>query len=85
MSRIEKKIHPVYFDAILSGDKTYELRLADWSCEPGDTLVLNEVDSVSHKPTGRSLERLVGFVGKTRTSTFLRKKRLIATDIKSFH
>ena len=42
--RIEKKIWPIYFQRILDGDKTFELRLADWECNEGDTLVLNEWD-----------------------------------------
>lgn len=40
MRVIEKKILPEYFDRIAAGEKTYELRLADWKCEQGDTLVL---------------------------------------------
>ena len=39
---ISKKVHPEYFDVIKSGKKTYELRLADWDCKDGDTLILQE-------------------------------------------
>lgn len=42
MSTIEKKIWPEFFEKVLSGEKTYELRLADWDCAPGDTLLLKE-------------------------------------------
>jgi len=37
---IEKKILPEYFNKILSGEKTYELRLADWECKPGGSLYI---------------------------------------------
>lgn len=40
--RTEKKIWPEYFDKISNGEKKFELRLADWECKPGDTLVLRE-------------------------------------------
>ena len=40
--KIEKKVWPEYFQKILDGKKTYELRLADFECNPGDILVLKE-------------------------------------------
>jgi ribosomal protein S17 len=40
--RIEKKVWPEYFHKITEGVKTYELRLADFECKPGDVLVLKE-------------------------------------------
>ena len=39
---IKKKIWPQYFKKILKGDKTFELRLADFKCRRGDTLLLRE-------------------------------------------
>lgn len=63
--KIEKKITQKYFDLVKSGQKTFELRLADWDCKPGDTLVLNEVDE-NKEPTGRSLRKKVGYVLKTK-------------------
>lgn len=63
---IEKKTLSEYFEMVASGEKTYELRLADWDCQPGDTLVLNEIDSKTKQPTGRSLRKRVGYVGKTK-------------------
>jgi len=77
MSRtIEKKILSEYFDKVASGEKTYELRLADWDCQPGDTRVLNEIDTKTKKPTGRSLMRKVGYVGKTKDLDFWSKEEI---------
>ncbi len=69
-----KNILSEYFDKIQSGEKTYELRLADWECEPGDTLILVEIDSVSKQPSGRKLKRKVGFVGRTKDYDFWSKE-----------
>lgn len=65
--RIVKKVLPDYFQDILDGKKKYELRLNDFDIEPGDTLILEEYDSVDHatrKPTGRVLEKKVTYLRK---------------------
>jgi len=63
--RIEKKIWPEYFDKIARGEKTFELRLADWECSPGDILVLREIDR-DRNYTGREIEKEVTYVLKTK-------------------
>jgi hypothetical protein len=73
---IEKKILPQYFDKILSGEKTYELRLADWECAQGDTLVLVEIDPTTKEPTGRRMTRKVGYVVKTKDLDFWSKEEI---------
>lgn len=73
MTVIEKKIQAQYFQAIVDGKKTYELRLADFTCEPGDILLLMECDSEG-KPTGRSLRKTVTYVGKTKDANFWSKE-----------
>jgi hypothetical protein len=73
---IEKKILSEYFDSVATSNKTFELRLADWDCQPGDILILNEVDSETKKPTGRSLKRTVGYVGKTKEFDFWTKEEI---------
>ena len=64
--KIEKKIWPQYFEKLASGEKTFELRLADWECAPGDTLVLREWDPDTKEYTGRTLEKRVTYVLKTK-------------------
>jgi len=64
--RIEKKIRPEYFEKILSGEKKYELRLADWDCKIGDILVLKECDPITREYTGREIEKEIISVLKTK-------------------
>ncbi len=63
---IEKKVWPAYFQKILDGDKTFEVRLADWECNPGDTLILKEWDPEKKGYTGRSIKVKVTYVSKSK-------------------
>ena len=67
--RHAKKIWPEYFQKILDGKKTYELRLADWECKEGDILVLQEWDPKTKEYTGREIEKEVTYVSKTKDIT----------------
>lgn len=62
--KIEKKIWPKYFQAINNGSKNFELRLADWQCQPGDILLLREWDPDTKKYTGRKITKNVKYVAK---------------------
>lgn len=64
--RIEKKIWPEYFEKVKSGEKNFELRLADWECKAGDVLVLREWNPETKEYTGRQTEKVVGYVLKTK-------------------
>jgi len=70
MSEIHKKAYPALFDEVASGRKTFDLRLADFECKPGDILVLDEVREGDKQPTGRSLRKKVGYVLKTKDLDF---------------
>ena len=48
------KIHPVYFEEVLSGRKTFEVRKNDRNFLMGDLLALNEYDPEKKEYTGRS-------------------------------
>ena len=39
MKKVEKKVWPEYFQTILDGKKTFELRLNDFDIVDGDTLL----------------------------------------------
>ena len=61
----ELKILPVYFEAVLNGDKTFEIRdNRDRGIQKGDTVQLCEVrvGTVSDGYTGRKLERQITYV-----------------------
>lgn len=64
---IEKKILPEFFQTILDGKKTYELRLGDFDIGQGDILVLKEWDRLNQEFTGRELKKEVTYVGKFKT------------------
>lgn len=64
MKKIEKKVWPKYFQAILDGKKNYELRLNDFDIKPGDIMILREWDPGKSEYTGRVLEKEVTYVGK---------------------
>jgi hypothetical protein len=70
MSEIHKKAYPELFAEVASGRKTFDLRLADFECKPGDILVLDEVTKGDKNPTGRSLRKKVGYVLKTKDLDF---------------
>ncbi len=69
-----KEVWPEYFQKILDGKKTYELRLADWECNEGDILVLQEWDPKTKEYTGREIEKEVTYVGKTKNMNFWPKE-----------
>ncbi len=72
--KIEKKVWPEYFQKIIDGVKTYELRLADFECKLGDVLVLREWDPETKEYTGKVIEKTVTYVGKTKGQTFWPKE-----------
>ncbi len=72
--KIEKKILAGYFDKIMSGEKTFELRLADFDCQIGDILVLREWNPETKSFTGRTIEKKVTFIFKTKGQKFWPEK-----------
>jgi ASC-1-like (ASCH) protein len=54
--RIEKKVQSKYFNSVLCGRKQFEVRLADFKCKSGDTLILKEQKLNSKELTGRTLQ-----------------------------
>jgi hypothetical protein len=76
MTKIEKKVWPEYFKNIVDGDKKFELRLADFECSKGDTLILKEWDPKSKKYTGKEIEKKVDYVIKTKDLKFWSKEEI---------
>ena len=70
MKEIRKKAYQPYFDEVASGNKTFDVRVTDFDCQPGDILILEEIDSETRKPTGREIRKQVGYVLRTKDVTF---------------
>ena len=61
---IKKKTWPKYFQEVLEGKKTFEVRLADFEIKEGDVLILEEYDPKIKSYTGRTIRKKVNFVTK---------------------
>lgn len=72
--KIEKKAWPDFFQKVIDGSKTYDLRLADFDCKPGDILVLKEWDPKTKAYTGRFIEKVISYVSKTKDQKFFSKE-----------
>jgi len=68
--KIEKKVAVKYFQKILDGSKNFEIRLADFECREGDVLLLREWDKSANSYTGRTLEKEVTCVVRTKDLDF---------------
>lgn len=54
--KIIKRVQQRYFEEVAKGKKRFEVRLADFECKPGDTLVLKEQKQGTKNFTGRKIE-----------------------------
>lgn len=73
MKRIEYKTWPGLFEAVLSGRKKFDMRLANRKCQEGDILVLKEWDPKTREYTGRVIEKKVTYVLKFKPGDFWNK------------
>jgi ASC-1-like (ASCH) protein len=64
MAIIRKKLHPIYFEPVATGKKSFDFRIADFEIKDGDTLILEEWDPKTKKYTGRSIIKKVNYVKK---------------------
>jgi len=76
MAIIKKKVWPEYFKLIKSNKKKFELRLADFKVEEGDTLILEEWDPKKKKYTGKSIRRKIKYILKFKLNDFGQKKEI---------
>lgn len=76
MAIITKKILPEWFDKVASGQKKYELRLADFGIQDGDTLRLEEWvgEGENRRATGRVIEKTVTYVRHVDLAAWLQKQ-----------
>ena len=71
--RIRKKTWKEGFEKILSGEKRFDARLADFNCKEGDILVLEEYDPKKKSYTGRKIEKKITFVLNTNKQKYWSK------------
>ena len=76
MPIIRKKSWPKDFELINNGRKKFEIRLADFEVEAGDTFVLEEWNPDNKEYTGRSIERKVDYVYPFRLDQYGQKKEI---------
>lgn len=76
MAEIKKKTWPEYFEAVKSGKKKFELRLADFKVKEGDILILEEWNPKKKKYTGRKIKKDVKFILKFKLDDFGQKKEI---------
>lgn len=60
----ELKIEPEFFDAVLNGEKTFEIRKNDRDFAVGDYLALNEYSGEAKEYTGRATLAKVAYMLK---------------------
>ncbi|MEK7482626.1 MAG: DUF3850 domain-containing protein [Patescibacteria group bacterium] len=76
MAVVKKKVWPELFELIKSGKKNFELRLADFDIQEGDTLILEEWNPESKEYTGRTIEKEVKYVMKFGLDDFGQKQAI---------
>lgn len=74
MAIIKKKTWPELFQAILDGDKKFDLRIADFEVNVGDIIVFEEYIPEEKRYTGRTIEKTVKFVLKTKEQEFFKQE-----------
>lgn len=64
------------FEKVLSGEKKFEVRLADMKANLGDVLVLKENDFKTKELTGREIRKRISFMLKTKDFPYWKEKEI---------
>ena len=80
MAIIKKKAWPELFEAVLAGKKKFDLRVADFDVEEGDTLVLEEWDPKTGEYTGRKIEKKITYFVKLDLDSFGQREEMPPTS-----
>jgi D-ribose pyranose/furanose isomerase RbsD len=65
MAEIIKKVYTKFFEKILSGEKKFEMRLADEEYNIEDILILKEINE-NREFTGREIKKKITYLAKTK-------------------
>ncbi len=67
---IKKKTWPEEFRALMDGSKAFDCRLDDFECNIGDLIIFEEFDPATGEYSGRSLEKRITYIAKTKEMKF---------------
>jgi len=70
MAIIHKKTWKDLFEKVLSGEKKFDVRIADFEINEGDILILEEWDEKKQEYTGRKVETTATYILKTKDMKF---------------
>ena len=73
MKIITKKSYSDLFEKVLTGEKTFDMRIADFNIQPGDILEQIEIN-YDGTPTGRKVRHIVGEVLHTKEIDFWKQE-----------
>lgn len=73
---IRKKTWMPFFQEIVDGSKTFDVRLNNFDCKKGDILVLEEYDQKKKKYTGRKIKKEITFILNTKTQKFWKQNEI---------
>ena len=73
MKIITKKSYSDLFEKVLTGEKTFDMRIADFDIQPGDILEQIEIN-YDGTPTGRKVRHVVGEVLHTKKVNFWKQE-----------
>jgi hypothetical protein len=71
---IRKKTWRDLFEKIITGEKKFDVRIADFEINEGDILVLEEWDERKKEYTGRKVETTATYILKTKDMKFWSKE-----------
>lgn len=60
----ELKIQPRFFEPVMRGEKTFEIRKNDRDYKKGDIIILREWSDIMNNYTGRQLKRKITYIYK---------------------
>ena len=74
MAIIHKKTWKDLFEKIITGEKKFDVRIADFEINEGATLMLEEWDEDKKEYTGRKVETTATYILKTKNMEFWSKE-----------
>jgi len=77
---VKKKTWPHLFERVMKGEKTAELRLADFEIAEGDIIILEEWNPETKQYTGRVLQKRVKNLNRVNLKDFHNQEEILNND-----